>query len=240
VLDRGQRRGARDEQACPPERRGHRWLRLGGLRQPAVHRRHAEEHRGVALQRGRDGFGGEPAEVVRRPGTAQRPDHADHEAVDVEERQRVGDDVALRPLPGVGQGVQVRRDGPARQHGSLRRPGGARRVDDERRRLRGRFGRELEVARVTSRSTASRGRPARASGRTASVAPSTHAGVLSPTRWVSSRVPDLGLMGMAGTPASRAPTTPTQVSARASAHTATRPAPASSRASPVAQRRSAA
>jgi hypothetical protein len=57
--------------------------------------------------------------------------------VDVEQRQSVGDDVALGPLPHLGQRVQVGADRPAREHCALGPAGGARRVDDQRRALRG-------------------------------------------------------------------------------------------------------
>ena len=53
-------------------------------------------------------------------------------------------------------------------------------------------------------------------------------GSASETMCASSLAPDLGLIGITGTPASSAPMTATAVSIRGSATTATRPVPSSS------------
>ena len=156
--------------------------------------------------------------------------------MDVEQRQRVRDHVVLRPLPRRRERVEVRGDGPPGQHRALGRAGRARRVDDERRRLSsGSGGTELPRA---SSSTSARGSVATPSGRSAPGALRTSSGALSDTMWASSRSPDLGLMGTAGTPASRAPITPTQVSGAGDAHTATRSAPSTRAATAAAASRS--
>jgi hypothetical protein len=50
----------------------------------------------------------------------------------VEQRQPVGQDVLAGPRPGVGERVEIRADGAARQHRALRRAGRAGRVHDQR------------------------------------------------------------------------------------------------------------
>ena len=65
------------------------------------------------------------------PPQPQRPEHADHQAVDVEERERLGEPVVAGPLPDRGERVEVRLDRPARDLNALRRAGRAGRVEDE-------------------------------------------------------------------------------------------------------------
>ena len=78
-----------------------------------------------------DAVGREPAQVHRRPAAAQRAEDPDHQPMDVEQRQPVGDHVALGPGPCVGERVEVGGDRPPRQHRALGRPGGPRGVDDQ-------------------------------------------------------------------------------------------------------------
>lgn len=60
----------------------------------------------------------------------------------------MGDDVAVGPLPGLGERIEVRGDRAAGQDRSLGRTGGARGVDDDGERLVGRLGRDLATASV--------------------------------------------------------------------------------------------
>ncbi len=82
--------------------------------------------------------------------------------------------------------------------------------------------------RSPSRSISTRRRPCNASGTLLPGATAIASGSASPTMWASSLEPDLGLIGIAGTPATSAPMTATAVSIRGSASTATRAAPSSS------------
>ena len=102
-------------------------------RDAVVHRGDAEEHRPAVAQRLRGRRGVEAHEVAQVPAEAQRAERPEHEAVDVEERQCVHEPVLAGPLPGVGQRVEVRGDRAPRHERALGPPGGARRVDDERR-----------------------------------------------------------------------------------------------------------
>ena len=77
---------------------------------PPVHRRHAEHHRGAALERARQRCRREPADVLGRAAAAQRPEHPDDQPVHVEHRQGVSDAVRSRPLPDLGQRVEIGRD----------------------------------------------------------------------------------------------------------------------------------
>ena len=86
-----------------------------------------------SLQRGRGGRGLEAAEVAQLAAAAQRAEQPEHEPVDVEERQAVGEDVVAGPLPGVGEAVEVGGDRAARQDRALRLAGRPARVDDQRR-----------------------------------------------------------------------------------------------------------
>ena len=62
------------------------------------------------------------------------PEQSEHEAVHVEQRQARGSRTVVgRPLPGVGEGVEVRGQRAAREHGALGQSRRARRVDDQRR-----------------------------------------------------------------------------------------------------------
>ncbi len=131
MLGRGQRRRARHEQARLAERRRQRRLPLGRVSKASVHRRDAEHHRRAAAQRVPDRVGREPADVHGRPAATDRAEDPDHEPVDVEQRQPVGDGVALGPCPGVRERVEVRGDRAPRQDRALGRPGSPRRVDDQ-------------------------------------------------------------------------------------------------------------
>ena len=86
-----------------------------------------------SLERRRRALGREPAEVVHAAAAPDRPERAEDQPVDVEQRQAVRDHVLAGPLPRLGERVEVRGDRPPRQHRALRRPGGAGRVDHDRR-----------------------------------------------------------------------------------------------------------
>ena len=193
-----------------PSAPGERGVLLGVGDQAVVHRRarRRPSSRRARSARG-DALRGEAPEVMRGAAAAERPEDADDQAVDVEERQPVGDDVVGRPLPRVGERVEVGGDRAARQDGALGRAGGARRVDDERRRLLGGLGRRGPPPRA-ARSTSMRGRAASAWGSSTPGAQRIVSGALSSTMWPSSRSPAFGLMGTAATPASSAPMTATR------------------------------
>ena len=129
----GQRRAARHEDARGAQPLGDRIVALGLLRDPVVHRRDAEQHRRAVAQRGRGGGGLEAAEVAQLAAPAQRAEDADHEPVDVEQRQPVREHVLAGPVPGVGERVEVGAHAAAREHGALGPAGRAARVDDQRR-----------------------------------------------------------------------------------------------------------
>ena len=101
------------------------------------HRRHPEVQRalGLGVTRG-CGFSG-VHEAVSDP---QRPQQAEHQAVDVEQRKPVHQGVVGRPLPRLGQRVDVGGDGAAADQHTLRRSGGSGGVHDQRGGLRRRFG----------------------------------------------------------------------------------------------------
>ena len=61
----------------------------------------------------------------------ERPEDAQHETVYVKERQCMNEDVVGRPLPGLPESVEVRRDCRRRQHRALRRSGRPRREEDD-------------------------------------------------------------------------------------------------------------
>ena len=132
-LRRRQRRGAGDEQPGVLEAVDDRAVVLGRAPEAVVHRRHAEQHRRPVAQRGGGRGRLEAAEVAQLAAAAQRSEQAEHEAVDVEQRQPVGQDVVARPVPRVGEPVEVGGDRAPRQHGALRAAGRAGRVDDQRR-----------------------------------------------------------------------------------------------------------
>ena len=188
-----------------PRQRG---VLLGVRDEAVVHGRHAEDHRRALRERRGDALRGEAPEVMRGAAAADRPEDADDQAVHVEERQPVGDDVVGRPLPRVGQRVEVGGDRAARQDGALGRAGGARGVDDERR-----VPPRRARARGPRRARRGRRRCAAASASAAgSSTPGAHrivSGALSSTMWPSSRSPAFGLMGTAATPARSAPMTAT-------------------------------
>src|SRR5947208_708654 len=75
------------------------------------------------------------------PTAADRTEDPEHQAVNVKQRQPVGDDVILGPVPHLSQAIEVGGDSAPRQDRSLWATGRARRVDDERRVLVGEGGR---------------------------------------------------------------------------------------------------
>ena len=145
--------------------------------------------------------------------------------------------------PGVGERIEVRGDRPPRQHRALGRPGGARRVDDQGRRLGVvRLGGESPRVRPPGRAAARRDRPrspagrptARRRGRPGGKQQRLGLGVADDVRELAR--PERGLSGTTGTPARSAARTATAVSIRGSASTATRANPSSAPASaPVAR-----
>ena len=72
-----------------------------------VHGGDAEHHRRRPGQLGRHRLGREALQVVDGPAEAQRPEHPQDQPVDMEQRQRMGEDVVAGPFPGGGQGVEV-------------------------------------------------------------------------------------------------------------------------------------
>ena len=62
----------------------------------------------------------EAAEVAQLAAAAQRAEQPEHEAVDVEQRQAVGEDVLAGPVPRVGEAVEVGGDRAPRQDRALR------------------------------------------------------------------------------------------------------------------------
>ena len=119
----GQGRAAGDEQPRGAQRA--RGGRVGG--DPRPDRRHAEEQGRPVLAHGRGvgGRGGPPDVHQPRP-EPQRAEDAEHQPVDVEQGQAVGEGVVGGPLPRVGETVEARRHrGPRQQH-ALGRAGGPR------------------------------------------------------------------------------------------------------------------
>ena len=133
VLGGGQRRGAGHEQPARRERRRptagrpRRRRRAGGT--SSARRRASSRRRSSAAA---IAVGREATEVDDAAAEAQRPERAEHEPVDVEQRQRVDQHVVAVHSPRVGERVEVRRDRASRQLDALRRPGRPRRVDDQR------------------------------------------------------------------------------------------------------------
>ena len=74
----------------------------------------------------------EAPEVTQLAAAPEGAEQAEHQAVHVEERERVGQAVLAGPPPRVGERVEVGGDGPAREDGALGGPRRARGVDDER------------------------------------------------------------------------------------------------------------
>ena len=132
-----QRRAARHQQP----RRRQRPCGRSVLDDARPHRRHPEQQRPAVLRdrlrvRLRRGFAG----VHEAVADAQRPEQSEDQTVHVVQRQTVHQGVRRRPLPGLGQHVDVGGDrAPAHQH-ALRQPGGPRGVDDQRGRIQRRFG----------------------------------------------------------------------------------------------------
>ena len=107
---------------CPPRRRGRAAGTSWGRRTASSRRREG----------GGDGVRREAPEVAHLAAPAQRPEQAEHEPVDVEERQPVGDHVLAGPRPRLRQPVQVGGDGPPRQDAPFGAPVVPERVDDQR------------------------------------------------------------------------------------------------------------
>lgn len=164
--------------------------------------------------------------MAHRTAPAQRAEDAEDQAVHMEQRQCVDEDVVGGPLPGVLQRVQGRGDRPPRQDGALGRAGGTRGVHDERGGFGEGSGNDGPAGLAAAVSTSNRSSAANAGGSTSPAAASTAAGALSAMMCASSRSPVFGFSGTAGTPARSAATTATTVCAVGVAHTATRPAPA--------------
>ena len=76
-----------------------------------------------------------PPGVHQAGAETQRPEHAEHEAVHVEQRQAVHERVLRRPRPRVGEPVEPGGDRRGGQHDALRRPRRPGRVDDHHRPL---------------------------------------------------------------------------------------------------------
>ena len=110
------------------------------VRHTVIHRGHAEHHGGAGGQLAAEGIRREPPHVPERATHPERPEHAQHQAVHVEQRQPVRQDVVRRPSPHLGQGVEVGRDGPSRDQHALGRTGCARGVEHEGGTLRVRLG----------------------------------------------------------------------------------------------------
>ena len=128
-----QRRTARHQQPC----RRQRQRRIEIADHPRPHRRHPEVQRAVCGGIGRGcGFSG----VHEAVSDAQRAEQPQHQTVHVEQRKAVHEGVVGRPLPGLGERVDVGGDGPPAQHHALGRAGGAGGVHDQRGGIRRRLG----------------------------------------------------------------------------------------------------
>jgi hypothetical protein len=92
---------------------------------------HPEYERAAAVDRVGQRGGREGAEVTKRATPPQRAEHAEHEAVHVEQRQGVDERVGGRPRPGVGERVEVRGDRATREHRTFGRAGRAGGVDHQ-------------------------------------------------------------------------------------------------------------
>ena len=71
--------------------------------------------------------------MLDAPAAAQGPQDAEHQPMDVEERQRVGEPIVGGPRPHLGEGIEVGDDRPPRDDGALGRPGRPRGVENKRR-----------------------------------------------------------------------------------------------------------
>ena len=150
-----------------------------------------------------------PAESACRcePGSIRHAsaEHAQHQAVHVEQRQPVHEGVGRRPLPRVGQTIEVGSDRPPRQHdalGKARRAGG---VHDQRRRRR---------RRAPCRTTRTHRSPRTCGSVTSGHCGSPMVAVAPESRSMCSRSmgPASAGIGTTGTPAISPATTPTTVS----------------------------
>ena len=132
-----------------PQRARDRVVALGVGGQAVVHRRHAEDHRRAVPRapRRRPPTRSARGDASRRRGGAG-PSTPSTRPWTWKSGRPCATTSSAGPLPGVGEGVEVRRDRAARQDGALGRAGGARGVDDQGRRLLVRLVRELAAARV--------------------------------------------------------------------------------------------
>ena len=108
---------------------------FGQVGQRPVHRGDAEHHGRARGQLVGHGLGREPADMAERTTDPKRPHDTQDEAVDVEQRQAVGQHIVRCPCPDLGQRVEVRGHGPAGNQHALGGAGGPGRVEDERRTL---------------------------------------------------------------------------------------------------------
>ena len=233
---RRERRGARHEQAQPRERR-----RARVIGEAVQHGRDAEEQRGLfALHCVEHRVGIEARQQQRGRARLERAVQRDAEAVHVEERQRVHEAIVGCPAPReaqrFGRGVEV----PVREQRSLRPPGRARGVGEQRRRAPARRRRARAPGRRSARARASVRAVAGSSA--ASCAPrsasSTSAarGCASASSCASSAARYAGFAGSTTRPSRRQPTWATASASELAALTSTR-SPARS---PAACRRPAA
>ncbi len=139
MIGQRQRGRAGDQQPGTGECLGERGVVAGLGGQAVVHRRYAEQHRAGRGQLPGHRVGAEAPQVVDAAAAAQRSEDAEDQAVDMEERQGVDEDVVGGPLPGVLQGVEGVRNGAPGEDNALGRPGRAGGVDDQGRSLVARF-----------------------------------------------------------------------------------------------------
>jgi hypothetical protein len=83
----------------------------------------------------RERLGREVADVLDLSSEAEGAEDAEDETVDVKEGKCVGETVARRPLPDVGERIEVRDDRAPRDHHALGRTGRTRGVENDRRLL---------------------------------------------------------------------------------------------------------
>jgi hypothetical protein len=128
-----QRRAAGHQQARSPQRR----CRGAVVDDSRPHGRDPEVQRTTG---GRIEVGLRFSGVHEPISDAQRPEQPEYQTVHVIQGQTVHQGVLGRPLPGLGERVDVRADCTPAQHNTLGRAGGTRGVDDQRRRLVRRLG----------------------------------------------------------------------------------------------------
>ena len=130
-LAHGKRRGAGNQEAGACQCLGYFRLILRGLGEGVIHGRDAEQHRRPFGQLSGYRLWREPSRVPKRPAGSKRPQHAEDQAVHMEERKAVREHVVRSPLPHLRQGVEVRGDGSPGQDHPFRRPGRPGGVEDE-------------------------------------------------------------------------------------------------------------